>query len=920
MNAGYTHTSHRHRSGGVKRLALAALIVPTVAACGGVQQAAPPPSLVRLIDADPSELFEPSRMFDSSEVTEWRFTDESLGQEEWAPVELPGAAWQQTPEGLLLRSDEGPAFLVLNGAFSSRDFDAIEVEAHPALSGETMGGASLAWAGRGETLSPERVVTAPVAEAQEARPDVFRFPLREHPLWRQGASRLRLALRPPPGGIVVERIALVRDSLARERLAAVKDKAVEATLADELRPAVIGVPDAVIHWPIDVPRAATLRFFYGVPAAFIGRVGFRVSFVADDGTRTPLFEKLLEPGDDIGRWHRGSIDLAEYGGSSGELELETTAASSAGPLPGLGLWGNPRITSFHPDDPNILLISVDTLRPDRMSLYGYDRRTTPTLDDWARSSATVFEAAIAQSTWTLPSHVSMLTGTDAFHHGVNYSDDVAPDSLVFLQELLQRAGYFTMAVTGGGLVHPRYGFQQGFDQYWSYPGSRATGDELPEGLGHAIAWLDDAADTPFFLFFHTYEVHTPWRSRQPWFDEFSDLPPVEDLRLLPAEQDEKNGFLSVIDDSSLDLVRPPQIAGLQKRALLELAGDAYDSGIAYTDEQIGRLLKALSDRGLLSNTIVVLTSDHGELLGEHGVLGHRYLYEENIRVPLAIALPEGGGAGRRVASQVRSIDIVPTVLDAAGLELPADLDGRSLLPFLSDVDEPRAASPREAWTYAPEVNFGLSLRVDNRIKYTFNDTAWAPLNGSEAVFDLVASPGESRNVLPDFAGVDALYASMFDRITLVPGLRIRLRSGPDQRFEGFVEGAGIHTNRVKSIDLPCRCVRWEPQKAVFEVPMDTEYTLVVPAHGDSPFVLQLFGTARAPGTGDSGDLRVEVDAAGLDGHRFFALGGDGWQELQDPPEAATIVDIWWQGRVGPVENAGDDEQLLERLRALGYLR
>lgn len=865
----------------------------------------------RLIDRDPVVTLETLELFDFTPVEESRYGSgrDDLGPWSTADGETRTTA---TPEGIRLESASSRSFLFHASPVEAADVDVLEVE----LGGSSLatGPVSLAWTTPRTGFSARRELQSSGRDAGGAA--TYRFVLRGHPEWTGTISRLRLAIPRRPDGVLVKKIVLAQAVVRPERLATMLDGGVKAELDDEVRNAIPGVPGMPLERHVSVPHDATLRLSYGLPETVRQAVRFRVSFIPDGGEGRVLFEDSLDPGAQAGRWFQASRSLTPLAGQSGRLELETFASESFDLIRGLPLWGNPRISrSSAADAPNVVLISVDTLRADRLSLYGYQRDTSPVLDRWARESATVFTSAVAQSTWTLPSHVSMLSGVDTFHHGINFYEQSAGASLRFLSEILRDAGYFTMAATGGALLHPRYGFIQGFDRYRYYSGNRASGEEISDGLGRVLQWVQEGPDTPFFLFFHTYEVHTPWRSRQPHYRRFSDLPPVEDLRISVPDPRPEEGFLGKIEASNLDLRGPlPGDGSRSALDLLAIAGAAYDSGIAYTDERLGELFAKLESAGLAENTVVVFTSDHGELLGEHDVIGHRYLYEENILVPLVISSPDGRGAGARVESQVRSIDIVPTVLELVGLDVPQEIDGESLVPLLVDPDSP---GPGAAFTYAPEVNYGISVRLENRLKYTFNDTVWPPLWGREALYSL-DPPDETVSILPGFDGIDRLRALASEAVGSAPGLRVRVASGDDARFSGVLRGSDLRPNRVKSLELPCACVSHEPWGARFEVPAGQSYTLSIQGAGNDVIHLQI--DADSPG----GGFAMEIDRAdfGPGIHRVVALSDSGWKEIVSEKVPATFVELWWEGEIAAstTDPSEVDPELVERLRALGYIR
>jgi arylsulfatase A-like enzyme len=315
--------------------------------------------------------------------------------------------------------------------------------------------------------------------------------------------------------------------------------------------------------------------------------------------------------------------------------------------------------------PNVILVSIDTLRADHVGLYGYARDTTPFLDRFARD-ATVFERAFTTCPWTLVAHMTMLTGLFPAQHGVVHAELGLSPHVPLLSERLQRAGYQTLALYYPSWIHERFGFQRGFDVFRSHGSAEEGGEHAREELGR----IDRAR--PWFLFYHLFDVHNGamttgthmiYPSPEPFQDMF--LPNAADrLPKLPPD---------VIWESR-DLLDPGQL-----EALVAL----YDGGIRHVDARLEELFAWLGEEGLLENTLVIVTSDHGEALGQRGRLsGHGDLAQEGLHVPLVVRHPRGRSAGQRVSEVTHLGDIVPTVLDVAGLPRDALLPGRSLFDEL----------------------------------------------------------------------------------------------------------------------------------------------------------------------------------------------------------------------------------------------
>jgi len=315
-----------------------------------------------------------------------------------------------------------------------------------------------------------------------------------------------------------------------------------------------------------------------------------------------------------------------------------------------------------PERPNVLLISLDTLRADHLGCYGYPRETSPFLDRLAAQSI-LFERAFTPAAWTLIAHMTMLTGLFPLQHGVVQDELALSPEVPILAERLKQAGYQTVGLYHPSWVHERHGFARGFDSFRPHADVEEAGRNLELELGR----LDDAQ--PTFLFVHLYDIHNQnlnvgteviYPSPAPYQDHFLDAG-CEPLPTLPAEELwESNGLLT-----------PAQL-----RTLVAY----YDGGIRHVDARLAEWFERLADEGFLENALVIVTSDHGEALGQRGPLeGHGGFAQEGLHVPLIVRTPDGARAGSRVSEVVHLGDLVPTVLAAAGLPADPRLPGHSLL-------------------------------------------------------------------------------------------------------------------------------------------------------------------------------------------------------------------------------------------------
>lgn len=403
--------------------------------------------------------------------------------------------------------------------------------------------------------------------------------------------------------------------------------------------------------------------------------------------------------------------------------------------------------------PSVLLISLDTLRADRLGSYGYARPITPKLDALA-AQGTLLERAIAPAPWTLPSHVSIFTSLLPFDHHTRWSWMRVPPARAMLAERFRDAGYRTAAFTGAAYVAGAYGFRQGFETYRDYDEEREGG--IDAVLDPALRWLRETRGRPRFTFVHTYEPHTPYVHR-----EFAR---EEDRGRLGAAL--TNVDVESMHDGVLDLTESER----------RYVSDLYDGDVACTDRRLGAFLDAAESQGLLENTIVLVLSDHGEEFWEHvprHSAGHGHsLYQELIHVPWIIRAP-GIPAGRRLRTPVSLIDVGPTLLDLAGLPPDGDHRGRSLAPALRSGSEPEVVPVfSESVEYGPD-RFAV---IDGRLKVIAVPFPERSHHGVRfdvrplEIYDLDRDPEEAR----DLAGIPDPAAAALARL-LVERAGSRLR-------------------------------------------------------------------------------------------------------------------------------------------------
>ncbi|MFZ5480218.1 MAG: sulfatase [Myxococcota bacterium] len=346
--------------------------------------------------------------------------------------------------------------------------------------------------------------------------------------------------------------------------------------------------------------------------------------------------------------------------------------------------------------PPILLLSIDTLRADRLGAYGNTEGLSPNLDKLAGESV-VFEQAYAQANETCFSHASLLTGRYPSELGRLDFTFRMPSDVPSMAGVLKTYGYETAAAVGGGYLSKVFGFSTGFDHY----DDQVQWGSLYHTAPKALKWLDERTSAaPFFLFLHTYDLHARYLKPSPFGYLHGDPSYAGVAANLVRSND---GTIMITDDvytpqrMPMELISrtevrfsAEQVHDVVKRyelktdpvtaADVEHVRDAYDGAVAYADAHVGMLMASLEQRGLLDRAWLVVLADHGEGLGEHGVFNHRFdLGDTELHVPLIVRPPGGVKGGRRVSALVELTDVLPTVLEIAGATLPAGIRGRSLL-------------------------------------------------------------------------------------------------------------------------------------------------------------------------------------------------------------------------------------------------
>jgi len=408
----------------------------------------------------------------------------------------------------------------------------------------------------------------------------------------------------------------------------------------------------------------------------------------------------------------------------------------------------PPVSETHP--PNVILITLDTTRADRMGFLGSKRGLTPHLDALARESV-VFTHAYSQVPLTTASHATILTGTYPQFHQVNDFGVPLAEDLPYAPYIFRGNGYYTAAFVGSLVLDPETrsapGFERGFDTYDAgfhrrrqdedrYHSIERRGDEV---VAHALPWLNAHKKGPFFMWVHLYDAHDPYDAPEPYKTKY--------------------------------------------------AAEPYDGEIAYVDSAVGKLLDQLRTLGIYDGSLIAVMADHGEALGQHGETTHGiFLYDETIHVPLLFKLPREQSAGSRVETRAGLVDVLPTILQSVGIDIPAQVQGKSLLSLLPTTGAKAAAGAQDRPAYSesdyPHRTFGWSsLRSWRTGKYLLVE---AP---TKELYDQTADPNAEHNLAGSSTAVTATLDGQLEafrqktsttkeapKVAADPGLQERLNA------------------------------------------------------------------------------------------------------------------------------------------------
>jgi arylsulfatase A-like enzyme len=489
----------------------------------------------------------------------------------------------------------------------------------------------------------------------------------------------RVLIRPSDAPGTDFELESIRVVLRREHLAAVASGVSWQGLGGIYRKTLVSRSPEAIRLDLELPAG---RPYLDLAVGTVEEtpVTFRVALKSSRGSSEEeiLVERTVTTPN---RWEDSAVDLARYAGRGVTLSMKLDSGRASA----LGFWGSPVIRSRAPDDAQgVIVIWADTLRRDHLNSYGYERPTAPMLARMA-DEGTLFRNAVAQATWTKPSTASFFTSRYTTSHGVREWSDRVPASADTLAELYRRAGYATFSFASNGLTGQGTNLHQGFEVVHE-PSSLATedwGKTSRAGVDRLIGWMDAHREVPFFAFMSLLDPHDPFKPRPPYDTLWADPALERDHERQTNEVRSKieNPFLR---NAGLPTRDELLAAGVDPDPFIAHLKDWYDGSIRGLDAEMGRLFEALRRLGLDRRTLVLFTSDHGEEFLEHGRTLHGHsVYGEQSLVPLILWQPGRIPSGKVVEEPVQTIDLMPTLIELAGLPRAEGMQGQSLTPLLS---------------------------------------------------------------------------------------------------------------------------------------------------------------------------------------------------------------------------------------------
>ncbi|HJN45029.1 MAG: hypothetical protein CL477_02530 [Acidobacteria bacterium] len=508
-----------------------------------------------------------------------------------------------------------------------------------------------------------------------------------------------------PSDAVGARFAIrsVRLVFDREQLAETPSGVSWRGLDDVFHESIVTKAPEAIRIPVTLSDRPWLDLSIGTmdekPVTF--RVEAQIRGPAGSDGSQVLLERTVTTPD---RWERVPVDLTALAGQDVTLSLSLEAGETGV----IGLWGSPvvrhreaREAGTKSTPQGVIVVMADTIRPDHLGVYGYDRDTTPSLARLA-AAGTRFDDAVAQATWTKVSTPSILTSLYPTTHTVKDVPDRLPSSATTLAELYRATGHATLSFSSVNFSGAATNLHQGFEELHEAASRTgpSQGKSAREYVDRLLPWLDLHRDVPFFVFLHLFDPHSPFEPRPPYNTMWADPAgrAAHEKRVAEVRPHIESPFLrGQVMPSRANV----DTSGIDVDAFMAYRQAWYDGSIRGMDAEIGRLLEHLEQLGLANRVVVAVVGDHGEEFLEHGNSWHgQSVYGELTRVPLILWAPGHLPGGHHVDETVRTIDLMPTLLELSGVGVPDSLQGQSLMPLLGV--EGRTDEP--GWIVRPAVS------------------------------------------------------------------------------------------------------------------------------------------------------------------------------------------------------------------------
>jgi len=662
------------------------------------------------------------------------------------------------------------------------------------------------------------------------------------------------------------------------------------------------------HVEVNIPERPSRLVLHGTmipdgPGGPADTALFRAELESAEGDTHLVFQAPVHPEE----WSHVSIDLDPFSGRTMELLFRSTPFGSK--QRGYACWATPYVIVPGASRPNIILISLDALRADHLSCYGYHRDTSPTIDSLA-ARGIQFNNAVSQAPWTLPAHASIFTSQYMKTHGVSTWRESLGSDAKTMAEILRENGYLTAAIIGGALPLGR-GLNQGFDEYHATCFDRAVTDPVTNNCVHGtvVEWLERYRDAPFFLFLHYWDIHDPYTPPAP-YDTLYDSEYEGSVR----------GWQTLYGWEILRQRLPDGLDGISARDL-EYIIALYDGEIRHTDRYLSRLFAHIRDLRLDKETLIIVTSDHGDEFLDHGQTGHgKSLFSELIRVPMIWVFPDGRHGRTKIDNLIQTMDILPTLLEYLDIPPPETVEGGSFLSRISHrEDSDRTAfsevigfTPKEGSQYAVVTDSAKLIRSTRYDSYEF--------------YDLNEDPDEKDPHAPDVSSVGQALKRQLDRFMATIVLEVRficpgaknlyqvlLNAVPpsDLRTTDLETDDSIEVNRDEGIiDMRIVCPEGDRDGITIKLPRT--------AHTHELSIMGPDGAMISPQSIvlGNGDNPAGLPLKFRDSDQRFMKSG----KLDSLMRSEPGIYIWISGSdITFSEPALPDEDVDAKLRALGYI-